>query len=190
MNAQVVNETPRRRGRPPSKVVAPPKRANRKGSAAQHKDDYVFEVKEFESLGQEMAVAATQQTVAASTYWDKCRSLFVQAQDHGRAADAIVALFAPGEAVKGKKAPWYRTYKSILTQCEQRGLHITNEHGVTAAQALIKESKANEIEADPAAKKLKDAQMIDMFRRLAQGCLNRGIKLATLNNVMRELAAA
>lgn len=189
MNAQVAHkETPKRRGRPPSKVV-PAKRA-RRTSAEMHKDDYVFAVQEFEALGQEMAVAATQQISAATTYWDRCRSLYVQAQDHGRAQEAIVALFAPGEAVRGKKAPWYRTYKSILTQCEQRGLHLSNETGMSAAQQLIKEAKQSEVESDPTAKKLKDEQMIGMFQRLAQGCLNRGIKLARLVKVLEETATA
>ena len=87
----------------------------------------------------------------AATLWDRARTYFVQAQEHGQSEAAVVALFSAGDEVKGRKAPWYRTYKSLLSSASKLSINVTNEMGVTALQ---KEIKAAKDEAqDPEAKK-------------------------------------
>lgn len=171
------SETTRRRGRPPKK--APEAHAPR--------SRWHLDVDQLHALGQEMATAATQQVRSSGTYWERCRDQFIEAQTHGVAQQALEALFGAGDAVEGKKAPWYRTYKSLLTTSAQRGIILTADMGMSTVQKLIKEHKAAEIENDPHAKEVKDQQMLEMFRRLAQGCLNRGISKSDLAAVLKEL---
>lgn len=148
---------------------------------------YVFDASRFGTLGQEMAQAAAQQTQAAGTYWDRARTLYVEAQDNGCAQAAIDALFGPGEKVKGKKAPWFRTYKSILSSSLKHGIVITNAMGMTAVQKLIKGAKESAAENDETAAAAKDQQLLDMFTKMAQGCLNRGITKATLAKIIKDM---
>lgn len=152
-------------------------------------DNWTLPAQQMEALGVEMAQAAVQQVQAGVTYWDRVRTLFVDAQQHKRPNEAIVALFSAGDKVKGKKAPWYRTYKSLLSSAASLKIQVTNDMGMSALQKLIKEAKAEKAENDPEQKEAKDAQMIEMFVRLAQGCLNRGISKATLAARLKELEA-
>lgn len=161
----------------------------RQRSATQtHKDEWVFNEQEAMSLGQEMAERASSQVKDAGNYWSRCRDIYIAAQDHGRAEQALAALFTPGDNIQGRKAPWYRTYKSILTSALSLKIRVEGEFGVTALQRLIKEAKDAAVESDPKAKQLKDEQMIVMFTRLAQGCINRGIEKQTLVNALRGLS--
>lgn len=139
------------------------------------------------ALGQEMATAATQQVRSSGTYWERCREVFMEAQTHNKAQEAVQELFAAGDKVEGRKAPWYRTYKSLLTACATRNIIVTVDMGMSQVQKLIKEHKQAEIESDPEAKSAKDEQMIEMFRRLAQGCLNRGIEKKVLAAVLKDV---
>lgn len=154
------------------------------------KDDFMLDHEKYLKFGQEMATAATQQTSTAETYWNTCRSLFIEAQQHKRTGEALVDLFSPGDNIKGRKAPWYRTYKSLLTACHDRKIKVTEEDGVTAIQAKIKEAKQAEIDNDPEKAEEKNQQMVEMFRRQAQGCLNRGIPKTQLAAILKELQPA
>lgn len=165
------------------------KRGRGKAKEAPAKDNWALPAQQMEALGVEMAQAAVQQVQAGVTYWDRVRTLFVDAQAHKRPNEAIVALFSAGDKVKGKKAPWYRTYKSLLTSAADLKITVTNDMGMSALQKLIKEAKQERAENDPEQKEAKDAQMLEMFVRLAQGCLNRGISKATLAARLKELEA-
>jgi hypothetical protein len=96
-------------------------------------------------------------------------------------------MFSPGESVKGRKAPWYRTYKSLLTAAADRGITVGHDTGVSALQKLIKESKDADVESDPEKHEAKEAQLIGMFQRLATGCLNFGIPMKRLAAALKEV---
>ena len=165
-------------------------RGRRTASSTRERDDWLFDRQQYEGLGLEMAQAATKQVENAGTYWEKCRSLFVEAQQHNRAHDAVLALFHAGDEVRGRKAPWYRTYKSILTQCADRKIKIDNETGMTQVQKLIKEAKEKEIENDPEAKVAKDEQLLAMLERMVVGCLNRGIDKKRIAEIVKAAQPA
>lgn len=157
-------------------------------SASQvHKDDYIFDEEVYVHLGTEMAQQASKQVSDAGSYWEKCRNLYVAAQDHGRAQDALRALFSPGDTMQGRKAPWYRTYKSLLTSCFNMKIKVQDTLGMTAVQALIKAAKQQIIDRDPRKRAEKDAQVLEMYKRLAQGCLNRGITKQQLVAALKDL---
>lgn len=162
----------------------------RKAPARRKADDFVMDHAKYQKFGQEMATAATQQVAKADTYWNQCRSLFIEAQSHGRASEAITDLFSPGESIKGRKAPWYRTYKSLLNNCVTYKIKVAEDDGMSAIQARIKDAKQEEIDNDPEKAEEKNQQMLEMFKRQAQGCLNRGIPKAQLAAILKELQPA
>lgn len=154
----------------------------RRGRPPKKKDDWSLDVGRYEALGEEMANAAVSSVKEAGTLWDRARTFFVEAQAHGQGEAAVVALFHPGDNIKGRKAPWYRTYKSLLSSAVKLSINVTNEMGMSALQ---KEIKAAKDEAqDPEAKK---AQLIGMFLRLAKGCLEKGITKAQLAKELTKL---
>jgi len=148
-----------------------------------------LDAQRYGALGQEMAQAAAQQTQAAITYWDRCRTLYVEAQAHSKGQEALNALFGPGEKVKGKKAPWFRTYKSILSNALANGVTVTNEMGMTAAQKAVKVAKDEATDNDPEKSEAKTEQLVEMFTKLAQGCLNRGVAKSQLATILKGLEA-
>lgn len=148
-----------------------------------------FDPSRYGALGQEMAIAAKQQVQSAGTFWDRCRTLYVEAQEHGKAQEALDALFGPGEKVKGKKAPWFRTYKSILTNALTNGVTITNEMGMSAAQKSVKAAKDEATDNDEESSQAKTNSLLDMFTKLAQGCLNRGVPKSQLATILKGLEA-
>lgn len=150
---------------------------------------YEFNAQVFGALGREMAEAAAQQTSAAGNYWDRSRTLYVEAQNNGKAQEALDAMFGPGDKVKGKKAPWYRAYKSQLTSCLKLGITVDNSMGMTAVAKLIKGAKEAAADDSAEASAAKDAQLLDMFKKMAQGCLNRGIDKKQLATILKELEA-
>lgn len=141
----------------------------------------------FSATGQEMAVAAAQANVQSGTFWDRCRTLFVEAQEHGKAQEAVSVLFSAGDKVKGKKAPWYRTYKSLLNSCLTLNVKLDNSHGMSAVQKLIKIAKETKLENDPEAQAAKAEDLKGMFKRMAQGCLNAGVKKSELVAILKEV---
>lgn len=141
------------------------------------------------TFGQEMAQAAAGQVKNAGTYWDRCRTHFAEAQRNGKAEEAIAAMFAAGDNVKGKKAPWYRTYKSILNAAVKLAIKVTDDMGMTALQKAIKAAKDNAAEHDPAKKAEKDAAALEWFRKWATACLARGIEKAKLAQIVKEAEA-
>lgn len=141
------------------------------------------------TFGQEMAQAAAGQVKNAGTYWDRCRTHFSEAQRNGKAEEAITAMFAAGDNVKGKKAPWYRTYKSILNAAVTLAIKVTDDMGMSALQKAIKAAKDDAAENDPAKKAEKDANALEMFKRMCIGCLNRGIPKAKLAAIVKESEA-
>lgn len=155
------------------------------GSAVSTKLD----AERYTGLGAEMAQAAASQTVAVGTLWNRCRTLFVEAQAVNKGQEAVDLLFAPGERVKGKKAPWYRTYKSLLTNAVKLNVTVTNDMGMTSLQKAIKVAKEANEENDPDAAKAKDEQMIGMFQRMVNGCLARGISKARLATIVKDAEA-
>ncbi len=138
-------------------------------------------------LGTDMVNAAVGQVKEGGTFWDCVRTQYVDAQAHGAGEAALVAIFAPGEKIKGKKAPWYRTYKSLLTNAHNRGIVINNEMGMGTVQAAIKASKEEEVDSDPAKAAEKQANLITMFERLAKGCLSSGVTKAKLAEVLKNI---
>jgi vacuolar-type H+-ATPase subunit E/Vma4 len=64
---------------------------------------------------------------------------------------------------------------------------VADDEGMSAIQARIKEAKQAEIDNDPEMAEEKNRQMLEMFRRQAQGCLNRGIPKAQLAAILKEL---
>lgn len=170
-------------------ITSAPKAApkGRKGKPAA--DSWQFDANRYGQLGQEMATAAAAQTQSAVNYWDRCRTLYVEAQAHGAGQEAIAALFGPGEKVKGKKAPWFRTYKSILVNALSHGVTIGNDMGMTAAQKAVKIAKEDGIDNDPVKAEAKTSQLVEMFTKLAQGCLNRGVSKAQLATILKGLEA-
>lgn len=143
----------------------------------------------YSAFGTEMAQAAAQAVKGAGNFWDRCRTLFIEAHEHGRGEEAVNLIFQPGESVKGRKAPWYRTYKSILTSALTYGIQVGHDTGVSGLQAKIKEAKDEAADNDPAMKAAKDQQLLGMFERMAQGCLNRGIAKKDLAAILARLSA-
>lgn len=148
------------------------------------RDDWALDSARYAKLGHEMAEAAVNNVKDAATLWDQARSYYVEAQQHGQAEAAVVALFSAGDEVKGRKAPWYRTYKSILGSAAKLSIAVTNEMGMSALQKEIKAAKDDQ--QDPEAKK---AQLIGMFIRLAKGCLNAGVEKRALVKALTEAEA-
>lgn len=155
-------------------------KAQRRGPAK--KDDWTLDANRYSQLGHEMAEAAVNNVKDAATLWDRARTYFVEAQEHGQGEAAVVALFSAGDEVKGRKAPWYRTYKSILSSAVKLSITVTNEMGMSALQKEIKAAKDEQ--ADPEAKK---AQLLGMFLRLAKGCLEKGISKKELASELTKL---
>lgn len=150
---------------------------------------FVLNTDTLSTFGQEMAQAATQQVSNAGSYWDRCRTYFTEAQRNGQAEAAITAIFKPGENVKGKKAPWYRTYKSILSSAVTLKLTVTDDMGMSALQKAIKAAKDEAAENDPKLKAEKDNNALEMFKRMCIGCLNRGIPKAKLAAILKDAEA-
>lgn len=157
--------------------------------AATKKEKFFLNLADLSTFGQEMAQAATQQVSNAGTYWDRCRTMFTEAQRNGKAAEALEAIFKPGENVKGKKAPWYRTYKSILGSAVALGLSVTDDMGMTALQKAIKVAKDEAAEKDPQLRQEKDNNALEMFKRMCVGCLNRGIPKSKLAAILKDAEA-
>lgn len=169
--------------------VAPKAKRGRKPADAPVIVAWAFDAARYGSLGQEMGQAAVQQVSAAGTYWDRCRTLYVEAQNHGVAQEALDALFGPGDKVKGKKAPWYRTYKSLLNSALTLKLTVTDAMGMSALQKAIKGAKEDAADENDEAREAKAAQLLEMFKKIAQGCLNKGITKAELAKALKELEA-
>lgn len=141
----------------------------------------------FGQLGVELATKAVQAVSEAGTLWDRCRTLYCEAQEHGKQEDAIAAIFGPGEKVKGKKAPWYRTYKSLLTNANKLHVTVTNDMGMTALQKAIKASKAEAEEQDEEQGEAKVAQLKGMFINFAKALLERGVTKAELAKLLKDV---
>lgn len=165
----------------------PARRSLHRSATQAHKDDFIFDEQQYVHLGEEMAQEASKQVSNAGSFWERCRDMYVGAQEHGRAEDALRALFSPGDTMQGRKAPWYRTYKSILTSCFNLKIKVAHDHGVTTVQRLIKDARDAIVERDPRARAAKDQQVLVMFTRLAQGCLNRGISKQALVAALKDL---
>lgn len=177
--AAVINNVPAKAGRKPAKAKP----------STPVIVVWTFDAQRYGSLGQEMGQAAVQQVAAAGTYWDRCRTLYVEAQNNGAAQEALDALFGPGDKVKGKKAPWYRTYKSLLNSALTLGLTVTDQMGMSALQKAIKGAKEDAADENEEAAAAKDAQLLEMFKKIAQGCLNRGITKKALAEALKGLEA-
>ncbi len=190
MTAQVKTEVRKSRRAPrASKSATAVAKAvrSRRSPAVKPDKDWLLPSDQLNALGVTMAQAAVQQTQASGNYWDQCRTQFVTAQEHGRGKEAIQAIFGPGEKVQGRKAAWYRTYKSILTSAVDRGIQVTNDMGMTALQGAIKAAKQAEVDSDPKKHAEKEANMLEMFTRLAKGCLGLGITKQRLAQALKDV---
>ena len=144
-----------------------------------------FNADELSKLGTQIGTVAAQQASQGGNIWNEVRTRFAAAQRDGKAQEAFDAIFTNGgDKVKGKKAPWYRTYKSLLNSAIVHGVTVTDDMGASALQAAVKEAKsAATSETD------EQAAAILMFTRMAQGALNKGVSKAKLASVLKGLEA-
>lgn len=102
---------------------------------------YVLDVERVAAKGQEIAAAAASVNTVSTNAWDMVRTLFVEAQDNGAMAEAYAVFFGAGDAVKGKKAGWYRGYKSAINNAMAYKIKLDNSMGYSALLAAIKDAK-------------------------------------------------
>lgn len=140
---------------------------------------YVLDVEAVAKRGVEVATAATAVTAATGNAWACLRTIISEAQANGCGKEAAEAFFAAGDAVKGKKAGWWRGYKSAINNALALGITITNDIGYSALLQAIKEAKGP---TDP-------AKLLAMVEKMAQGYLNAGGDKAKLLSVVKALEA-
>lgn len=150
---------------------------------------FMLQEDQLSAFGIEMATAATQAISSAGNYWDRCRTMFVPAQQNGKGKEALDALFNAGDKVKGKKAPWYRTYKSILNSALTLGIAVTDAMGMSELQKAIKARKDEAAENDPAVREEKIANAKKMFRNMAIGCLKLDVPKSELARILKDCEA-
>lgn len=162
---------------------------NVKGTIKAQPVAFIFaeHAQQYGAIGKHAAIEAVNSTNNAGSQWVSIRDAFVEGQDAGFARETHDAIFAAGDAVKGKKAPWYRTYKSILNSAIEYKLTVTKDMGMSALQKAIKGAKEDKAANDPTAAAAKAQQLIEMFTKMAQGCLNAGIEKATLAKVLKSI---
>lgn len=146
---------------------------------------YSFSAEEATTIGRNIATIATQQKAQAGNNWDVLRTGYVQASAAGVAQDWLTATFENGgDKVKGAKAAWYRTYKSILSGAHEHAVELTDSMGSTAAQNAVRDARQD---AKPESER--QAQLYQMFLKMAQGALNAGVSKAKLAAGLKGLAA-
>jgi hypothetical protein len=117
------------------------------------------------ALGKTVGTEATKANVTAGGIWATARTHYVVAQTIGK-ADEWVSAFGKGiKSIKGKKAPWARTYLSILTRAAKLGVKIEDAMGANDAQKAVK--TAQDEKADPAQKAKEAWSMAERFIRSA-----------------------
>lgn len=149
--------------------------------------DFATHAQRYGAVGKHAAIEAVSATNNAGSQWVSIRNAFVEGQTAGFARETHDAIFAAGDAVKGKKAPWYRTYKSVLNSAIELGLTVAPDMGMSALQKAIKAAKEEKAENDPEAAAAKATQLLEMFAKMAQGCLNAGIPKTKLAAVLKGL---
>lgn len=150
-------------------------KTNNNNNAAQ----YVLDVEAIAKRGVEVATAATAVTAATGNAWACLRTIISEAQANGCGKEAFEAFFNAGDKVKGKKAGWWRGYKSAINNALELGITITNDMGYSALLTAIKEAKGP---TDP-------AKLLAMVEKMAQGYLNAGGDKAKLLATIKEMEA-
>lgn len=140
---------------------------------------YVLDVEAVAKRGVEVATAATAVTAATGNAWACLRTIISEAQANGCGKEAAEAFFAAGDGVKGKKAGWWRGYKSAINNALALNITITNDMGYSALLAAIKEAKGP---TDP-------EKLLAMVEKMAQGYLNNGGDKAKLLALVKGLEA-
>jgi hypothetical protein len=130
------------------------------------------------ALGKSVGTAATEANVQSSNVWATCRTHYCLAQSAGKAGEWCDQFVKGVKSVKGRKAPWARTYSSILVRAAKLGVTIENAMGANDAQKAVK--AAQDAAADPT-EKAKAA--LEMARRFMIAALEAGVN-------PRDLAAA
>ncbi len=141
-----------------------------------------FSIEDSQALGHRIALTAADAHLKNESVWSECRTYLVAAIGAGKGQEYVDAFREGGSKVKGKKAPWYRTYLCIMQGAVQHGVKVTDDMGAKAAQVAVQDAKRD---ARPVSEA--QAQALIMFERAAQGCLNQGITMATLAKTLKPL---
>lgn len=117
------------------------------------------------ALGKTVGKAATEANVTAGGIWASARTHYVLAQGIGKATEWVEAFGKGIKSVKGKKAPWARTYLSILTRAAKLGVKVEDGMGANDCQKAVKE--AQDALTDPTQKAKEAWAMAERFIRSA-----------------------
>lgn len=151
---------------------------NTKNGTKNSARQYVLDVDAVAKRGVEVATAATASTKVSGNAWATLRTIISEAQAAGFGREAFEAFFNAGDKVKGKKAGWWRGYKSAINNALNLGITITNEMGYSALLAAIKDARPT----DP-------NKLLAMVEKMAQGYLNNGGDKAKLMALIKSLEA-
>lgn len=97
------------------------------------------------TIGTQVGTLASETAKAGDTAFSTVRTHIVEALVGGgyeTAGEAHKALFAAAYAVKGAKAQWLRTYKSVFNSAIELRIPFDHSTGLSALQKLIKAAKA------------------------------------------------
>lgn len=142
---------------------------------------FVLNVEEVATLGKEAATLAASSVVQAGNVWNRIRSLYVPAQEAGQSNEFVTALFEAGDKVKGKKAPWYRAYKSILSRAAKDGVTVTSAMSAKQAQDAVRDAA----DATETAEE-KKAKALAFFGRMWASAIANGLTEAELIGAGRK----
>lgn len=117
------------------------------------------------ALGKSVGEEATKANISAGNIWATARTHYVLAQGVKQAKEWVEAFGKGIKSVKGRKAPWARTYLSILTRAAKLGVNISDEMGMGDAQKAVK--AAQDELADPTQKAKEAWNMAERFIRSA-----------------------
>lgn len=122
-------------------VVKAPKAKPQKAQAPA----FTLDVQHLSTVGTQVGTLASETAKAGDSAYASVRTAIVEALvggGHEAAAEAHKALFTAAYAVKGAKAQWLRTYKSVFNSAIELKLAFDHSTGLTALQKLIKAAKA------------------------------------------------
>jgi hypothetical protein len=136
------------------------------------------------ALGKSVGTIATSANVQAGNVWAQSRTHYVLAQSAGKASEWCAAFVAGIKSVKGRKAPWARTYSSILVRAAKLGVIIGDDMGANDAQKAVK--AAQDAAADPAEKA---KQALEMARRFMVAALEAGASVKDMQAALKDAVA-
>lgn len=126
-------------------VKAPkPRKAKDQGQKSQA-PEFKLDTDRIAIIGTQVGTLANGAAKAGDTAFDTVRTHIVDALVGGgyeTAGEAHKALFTAAYAVKGAKAQWLRTYKSVFNSAIELRIPFDHSTGLSALQKLIKAAKA------------------------------------------------